>query len=269
MSFEISGNGETLTIENCGKSYFITGVKSLNGDYSGFYLPANGDMIFEFLSGVKKSRLFYTYSENISSKLLQNFIHININSSKNKSPDLYFSKSPSNPQNLVFAFSGGTAFSKVKENFLYECADDFSQFLSPDPNLWADGSLFPLLENPVEITFESEKTKVTLNDSSINFSSFVSALLKLRHGKIFAPPLKLPPEPDFSIRIQAGDGRWGIFNFYKFSLSGGDESYAVLPKYFPSEFDDGQSREALQKVSGQYELSVWSAQKIISLFETR
>ena len=158
---------------------------------------------------------------------------------------------------------------------IYECENDFHQFLYAETNYWSEGEIFPEIENPVKITLKinegsevSPEKTLTLDEKSPNFAQKTGTLLSLRHGNISEPKDNSHEETGKSgksraiLTIQDGNGRIARLTFYALQ----DGSYFYTKNVTPSEIDSQETRFALYSENAAYEISEWTYKRIISLF---
>ena len=169
-------------------------------------------------------------------------------------------------------------FRSEGSKIIYECENDFHQFLNTGTNYWSEGEIFPEIENPVEIKFlKNERSEVSgrkifvLGEKSENFSSKSRMILSLRHGKI--SNCKGEIFNSFAkLTIQDGSGRIANIEFFEKSMQ--NEKTIESPEFeffykkniIPSEIDSQENAFAFYSENAIYEISAWTYEKIKSLF---
>ena len=164
----------------------------------------------------------------------------------------------------------------------FETENDLSDFLNSDTNYWSEGEILAgLLDeraNLVEISFKKQdfsKKSVNrgskLDEKSPDFNAKSNTLVSLRHGSIQSMgddhSLKTL-SPDSILTAQSGNGRQIELRFFKISNpETNEESYFYTRSLKPSPVVDSQENSfAFYSENAVYEISAWTYDRIISLF---
>lgn len=152
---------------------------------------------------------------------------------------------------------------------IYECENDFHQFLYAETNYWSEGEIFPEIKNPVQISLQINEGSVgqpsktiTLDEKSASFSIKSKALLSLRHGKIWTETTINSENYISTLTVQDGSGRLAKLDFFKIQ-KGDDESYFYRKSIQPSPVDSQENIFAFYSEKAAYEISAWTYEKII------
>lgn len=145
---------------------------------------------------------------------------------------------------------------------IYEIDDAVSPYITTDLSAWADGAVFPELENAVQATF--------FYDGRDYVSDSIGAdLLLLRHGAVSVQK-ESGSDPFAVLSVYDGTGRISVLRFFDMSGSGASSSDScVYSKHvIPSDIDTEQNRAAFQAESCSYEISRWTFDRIVRLFSS-
>lgn len=166
-------------------------------------------------------------------------------------------------------------------NTIFECENDFHQFLAADTNYWSEGKIVPEIERPVQIIFETVSETASLakriiDEKSAHFSSKAHTLLSLRHGEIHAGDfidrnVQSLQKVAF-LSVFDGNGRAARIEFFKREsehFSEEDEreiSYFYKKAVTPSHIDSQETSFAFFSEYAVYEISEWTFTRIFDLF---
>ena len=152
---------------------------------------------------------------------------------------------------------------------VYECENDFQQYLTAETNYWSEGKIIPEIKNPVQITVKMNESSIgqpsktiTLDEKSASFSIKSKALLSLRHGQIWSETTISSENYISTLTVQDGSGRLAKLDFFKIQ-KGDDESYFYRKSIQPSPVDSQQNTFAFYSEKAAYEISAWTYEKII------
>ena len=159
-------------------------------------------------------------------------------------------------------------------NAVYECENDFHQYLTIEKKYWAEGKIFAESGSPVQIDFEklnqngipSEILKI--DDKSEDFQKKSEYLLSLRHGNI-TDEVPLGFQKVTVLKLQDGNGRIVKIEFFQSAENTGEgdsNSYYYIKSVIPSPIDAQSTAFAFYSENAVYEISAWTYGKIRDLF---
>lgn len=300
---EIAKNGgqgsDKITLKKMGDFWLLTAQDKTNGRE--FCTIAEVKIVTSFLKNCAKLRSMYTISDRISEYNL-------------------FSVDENNGTIVSFLLGDGIMCTKVYfgavnplKNRIYlrsesistvwECENDFQQFLTTDSNYWLAGELLPEITNPVSLIFTENGKTLSLDEKSDGFSAKARTLLSLRHGAVrseeishdaeledgvetaesFANGAELSDRTEnaesfvsniavATLTVQDGNGRLARIEFFEEQDSDGkegEESYFYTKSVTPSEIDSPETRFALYAEQAAYEISAWTFERVRNVLISR
>ena len=253
---QISGkNEESLTLKKSGDFWLLYLKK--NDSANSLCTLADGKIINSLLDKACKIRNIYLLSKNPSSYpsfALDDEGAFSLSFFKNDNSlctKIYFGSSNSLTNRIYFRSQG-------KEN-VYECQNDFSQYLNFESSYWAEGRILSEIEKIQKVTGEIKgevKNSSKENISDFDFRS--EKFLSLRHGKIFLRDSLPLSQPILKIRVEGGNSRLVSLNFYQ----GEENLYFYTKNVLPSPEDSQENAFALYSDNGAYEISQWTYERI-------
>ncbi len=164
-------------------------------------------------------------------------------------------------------------FRSEASKVIYECENDFQQYLTAETNYWSEGKIIPEIKNPVQITVKMNESSIAqsskmkrLDEKSPEFVSKSNTLLSLRHGKIGPETTINSADYISTLSVQDGSGRIAKLDFFKMQ-NGDDESYFYRKSLQPSPVDSQQNIFAFYSEKAAYEISAWTYEKIMQFQE--
>ena len=155
---------------------------------------------------------------------------------------------------------------------IYEAEDSFHQYLTTDINYWSEGRIIAETGSPVQISFSrydgaAALSPVTLDEKSDDFRSVAETLLSLRHGSVLGAGGAPGGGRVSSLVVQGGGGRIARLDFFAGAEREDEVSYFYTKSVVPSEADPQETRFALYSESAVYEISGWTYERILGLFQ--
>ena len=158
------------------------------------------------------------------------------------------------------------SFSVHGKDFLYETADDFSQYLQTNVSFWANPSLVQLISSPFSIVWQEKGEKICrFNENSNDFSKKVHDLLLLRHGAILpAEPDQSLPEKFSSLTLSDPEGNSEFISF----IPAGDGSFRCQYRwnFNASSATGGTEKVFADSLHFAFEISGWTFDRLKEIF---
>ncbi|WP_294429981.1 DUF4340 domain-containing protein [uncultured Treponema sp.] len=233
---------------------------------------ANSKLISSLLENAVKIRKFYRLSQKSSDA--EKFL-----TDESSSIVVSFYASGEEPVSKIYFGAEDALKNRIylrshKSNVVYECENDFHQYLNTELDYWAEGKIFAEAENPVQIGFEilSENEKLPetkkIDEKSGDFQKKSAYLLELRHGKI-VDMIPSSAKKISVLSVYSGNGRISRLDFYEVKNGMGEEeqeSYFYTKSVIPSQIDGQENSFAFYSENAVYEVSAWTFGRICDLF---
>ncbi|MBQ0050958.1 MAG: hypothetical protein KBT11_02715 [Treponema sp.] len=240
-SIQIKNRDSEIEIQKKGNLWILTKNETT--------VLADEKILTSLLENLSKVRTIYEI-HNQKSPEYSDKTQIIVKNNNNMSTKLDFYSENSLLNRIEFEFS----------NQFYETRNDFSQFLTTDINYWSKAELLSEIQNPVSFTLKAQNKQIKKNESSPDFFKIKQDLSSLRHGSI-----KLEAstkKPDFSITSENGNGRLLTLFFTKLT----EDEYLCTTSIIPSPADPTETAFALHSINKSAEISNWTVNRILELF---